>query len=72
MEMGIEHVVAMTVDIAKASATNASDVSLIRQQIQKTIDLDDFNHILRAKVTAHLVHCAIHTSTGAAKKPDII
>jgi len=72
MEMGVEHVVAMTVDIAKASATNASDVSLIRQQIQKTIDLDDFNHILRAKVTAHLVHCAIHTSTGAAKKPDII
>jgi hypothetical protein len=49
--------------VRMADATVRDDLAMIHGKIEEDIGLDAFNRIVRQKLMAHLVYCAIHTKS---------
>jgi len=67
LEVDIDELVNTRVDVRNAGATVRDDLAMIHAKIEADIGLDTFNSTVRTKLTAHLVHCSIHTKKGSQK-----
>jgi len=61
LEADVDHIVLDKVDVRRAQATKEEDLKMIQTNIETTVGQDTFNNMLRDKLMAHFVHCAIHT-----------
>ena len=58
-EANVVSIVETKVDVLKAQATEDADREMILGQIRGSVGVQSFNDVLRSKLMAYFVHCAI-------------